>query len=47
MNALVKLIISYLVGSINLSYWIGKLIGVDVSKVYDKNLGGYNLYRGY
>lgn len=38
-------IISYLLGSINFAYLIGKLMKIDISKVHDQNLGAYNLYR--
>ena len=41
---LVEAIISYLIGSINFSYIIGRLLGVDISKSWDKNLGATNLY---
>ncbi len=37
-------LISYLVGSLNFSYFIGKFHGIDLSKHWDKNLGATNLY---
>jgi len=40
-------IISYLLGSINFSYVIGKLLKIDISKYGDANLGAVNLYYAY
>ena len=45
MYALLKLFISYLLGSVNFAYVFGKLKGIDISKTYDRNLGAGNLYR--
>ncbi len=41
----IKLVFAYFLGSINFAYWIGEALGVDISKVYDRNLGAFNLYR--
>ncbi len=40
----IYLLISYLLGSINFAYWIGRSLGVDISKFGDGNLGATNLY---
>ena len=45
MHAVIKMIISYLIGSINFAYCLGRLAGVDISETYDRNLGAGNLYR--
>ena len=41
---LVEILLSYLVGCINFAYVIGKLVGIDLSKTWDRNLGTTNLY---
>ena len=43
-NFITTVTISYLFGSINFAYLLGKLMKVDVSKAYNKNLGSSNLY---
>ena len=45
MHLLLKIVFPYLLGSVNFAYVIGKLKGVDISQVFDRNLGGMNLYR--
>lgn len=43
-NFITAVIISYFLGSINFAYLLGKLMKVDISKMYNKNLGSSNLY---
>ena len=48
MNVLLSaltIIIAYLLGSIPFAYIIGKLSGLDVRKVGDKNVGTFNVFR--
>ncbi len=48
MNAalsVLSIIIAYLLGSIPFSYIIGKLSGLDVRQVGDKNVGTFNVFR--
>ncbi|MEM4841238.1 MAG: glycerol-3-phosphate acyltransferase, partial [Nanopusillaceae archaeon] len=41
---MMEFFISYLLGSINFSWIIGKIFGIDISKKNDENLGATNLY---
>jgi len=41
----VSIVIAYLLGSIPFAYIIGKLRGVDVRKVGDRNVGTFNVFR--
>jgi acyl phosphate:glycerol-3-phosphate acyltransferase len=48
MNAalsILSIIIAYLLGSIPFAYIIGKLSGLDVRQVGDKNVGTFNVFR--
>jgi len=40
-----SIIIAYLLGSIPFAYIVGKLSGLDVRKVGDKNVGTFNVFR--
>ncbi len=41
---LLEILISYLIGSINFSWLIGKILRLDIEKYGDENLGATNLY---
>jgi glycerol-3-phosphate acyltransferase PlsY len=43
--SVLSIIIAYLLGSIPFAYIIGKLSGLDVRKVGDKNVGTFNIFR--
>ena len=43
--SVLSIIIAYLLGSIPFAYIIGKLRGLDVRKVGDKNVGTFNVFR--
>jgi glycerol-3-phosphate acyltransferase PlsY len=43
--SVLSIIIAYLLGSIPFSYIIGKLSGLDVRQVGDKNVGTFNVFR--
>lgn len=45
MNIALSLAIAYLLGSIPFAYIIGKLSGLDVRKVGDRNVGTFNIFR--
>jgi len=45
MNIALSLVIAYLLGSIPFAYIIGKLSGLDVRKVGDRNVGTFNVFR--
>lgn len=45
MNAALSIIIGYLLGSIPFAYIIGKMKGLDVRKVGDRNVGTFNVFR--
>ena len=45
MNAALSIVIAYLLGSIPFAYIIGKLRGLDVRKVGDRNVGTFNVFR--
>src|SRR4030042_2323091 len=45
MNIALSLAIAYLLGSIPFAYIIGKLSGLDVRKVGDRNVGTFNVFR--
>jgi glycerol-3-phosphate acyltransferase PlsY len=44
-NAALSIVIAYLLGSIPFAYIIGKLSGLDVRKVGDRNVGTFNVFR--
>lgn len=39
------IVIAYLLGSIPFAYIIGKLSGLDVRRVGDRNVGTFNVFR--
>ncbi len=41
----IKLLFSYLFGSINFAYVIARLLKLRIEETFDENLGAYNLYR--
>jgi len=43
--SVLSIVIAYLLGSIPFSYIIGKLSGLDVRQVGDKNVGTFNVFR--
>jgi len=43
--SVLSIIIAYLLGSIPFAYIIGKLSGLDVRKVGDRNVGTFNVFR--
>jgi acyl phosphate:glycerol-3-phosphate acyltransferase len=43
--SILSIIIAYLLGSIPFAYIIGKLSGLDVRQVGDKNVGTFNVFR--
>jgi glycerol-3-phosphate acyltransferase PlsY len=43
--SVLSIIIAYLLGSIPFAYIVGKLSGLDVRKVGDKNVGTFNVFR--
>ena len=45
MNIALSIVIAYLLGSIPFAYIIGKLSGLDVRKVGDRNVGTFNVFR--
>jgi len=45
MELAIKILLSYLIGSINFAYWLGKVKGIDISKWSDGNLGVFSLYH--
>ena len=45
MELLIKLILSYLLGSVSGSMLMGKLKGVDIRKMGSGNAGGTNAFR--
>ncbi len=45
MNIAFSIVIAYLLGSIPFAYIIGKLSGLDVRKVGDRNVGTFNVFR--
>ena len=45
MNVLSLSILSFLSGSLMFSYWIGKLLGVDLRNIRDGNPGAFNLWH--
>ncbi len=45
MNIALSLVIAYLLGSIPFAYIAGKLSGLDVRKVGDRNVGTFNVFR--
>ena len=45
MNIALSIVIAYLLGSIPFAYIIGKLRGLDIRKVGDRNVGTFNVFR--
>jgi len=45
MDIALSLVLAYLLGSIPFAYIIGKLSGLDVRKVGDRNVGTFNVFR--
>jgi glycerol-3-phosphate acyltransferase PlsY len=45
MNAALSIVIAYLLGSIPSAYIIGRLSGLDIRKVGDRNVGTFNVFR--
>src|SRR4030065_2012301 len=45
MNIALSLAIAYLLGSIPFAYIIGKLSGLDIRKIGDRNVGTFNIFR--
>jgi len=45
MNIALSIVIAYLLGSIPFAYIIGKLSGLDVREVGDRNVGTFNIFR--
>ena len=45
MNAALGIVIAYLLGSIPCAYIIGRLSGLDIRKVGDRNVGTFNVFR--
>jgi acyl phosphate:glycerol-3-phosphate acyltransferase len=45
MNIAFSIVIAYLLGSIPFAYIIGKLSGLDVRNVGDRNVGTFNIFR--
>ncbi len=44
-NVALSLLLAYLLGSIPFAYIIGKLSGLDIRKVGDRNVGTFNVFR--
>jgi glycerol-3-phosphate acyltransferase PlsY len=44
-NAALSVVVAYLLGSIPFAYIIGRLRGVDIRKVGDRNVGTFNVFR--
>ncbi|MBM4447348.1 MAG: glycerol-3-phosphate acyltransferase [Chloroflexi bacterium] len=45
MDIVLSLVLAYLLGSIPFAYIIGRLSGLDVRKVGDRNVGTFNVFR--
>ena len=45
MGVALSLVLAYLLGSIPFAYLIGRLKGVDIRKVGDRNVGSFNVFR--
>lgn len=45
MNIALSIVIAYLLGSIPFAYLIGRLSGLDIRKVGDRNVGAFNVFR--
>jgi glycerol-3-phosphate acyltransferase PlsY len=45
MNAALSIVIAYLLGSIPSAYIIGRLSGLDIRKVGDRNVGTFNVFH--
>jgi acyl-phosphate glycerol 3-phosphate acyltransferase len=45
MNIAFSIVVAYLLGSIPFAYVIGKLSGLDVRQVGDRNVGTFNIFR--
>jgi glycerol-3-phosphate acyltransferase PlsY len=44
-NAVLSIVVAYLLGSIPFAYIIGRLRGLDIRKVGDRNVGTFNVFR--
>jgi glycerol-3-phosphate acyltransferase PlsY len=44
-NSALSIVIAYLLGSIPFAYIIGRLRGIDIRKVGDRNVGTFNVFR--
>jgi glycerol-3-phosphate acyltransferase PlsY len=44
-NAALSIVVAYLLGSIPFAYIIGRLRGLDIRKVGDRNVGTFNVFR--
>lgn len=45
MNAALSIVIAYLLGSIPSAYIIGRLRGLDIRRIGDRNVGTFNVFR--
>jgi len=45
MNVVLSIVIAYLLGSIPSAYIIGKIRGLDIRRVGDRNVGTFNVFR--
>lgn len=45
MNVALSMVVAYLLGSIPFAYIIGRLHGIDIRKVGDRNVGTFNVFR--
>lgn len=45
MNITLSLVIAYLLGSIPFAYIIGRINGIDIREIGDRNVGSFNVFR--